>query len=134
MHTFICFYQASVLIQKHVKHLNVTLRKPTRPCKWVYSIILLLYTTFGVQYASFFNQLTFVSECCCKDITCKPCLVRSNQGVLFWKSLWIRVLEEAEQDQYSALVLKVINVFNCLLLCLWDVKEILRVCRTVCEY
>lgn len=31
IHTFLCFYQASVLIQKllrHTKHLNVTLRKP----------------------------------------------------------------------------------------------------------
>lgn len=54
-HMFLCFYQASVLIQKLSKptnHLIVTLRK--WPCKWVYNTVLLLYTTFGVQYASFF--------------------------------------------------------------------------------
>lgn len=84
---FICYKHVllytflSVLIKSLLKHVNVTLEKTEHQCKWVYNIILLLYTTLGVQYASFFNQLTFVSECCCKDITCKPCLVRSSYGV-----------------------------------------------------
>lgn len=79
---YVSMFLSSISVDTEVVQTHETrkcyTKKPKRPCKWVYNIVLLLYTSFGVQYASFFNQLTFVSECCCKDITCKPCLVRSS--------------------------------------------------------
>lgn len=87
----------ALLVYTDITHKHYCKNPTAKYCKWIYYNIVFVYH-FWCTVCIIFNGITFVSECCCKNMTCKPCLVRSRYNGFILKNLYkIRVSEEAKR-------------------------------------